>query len=124
MLSAFRQWQKAEPGNCVPARAANAAAACLADAFVHLQLRENMPRLVEAVESAGQTVTWVCDPMHGNTESVAGYKTRRYERIRQEVRPSPASPQSPKGSSPARDAVTCAAQRARRDLPGHAEDHV
>lgn len=45
-----------------------------------------MPRLVEAVQSAGQIVTWVCDPMHGNTESVAGYKTRRYERIRQEVR--------------------------------------
>ena len=59
---------------------------------VCLQLRENMPRLVEAVESAGQTVTWVCDPMHGNTESVAGYKTRRYERIRQEVRPCPACP--------------------------------
>ena len=54
-----------------------------------------MPRLVEAVESAGQTVTWVCDPMHGNTESVAGYKTRRYERIRQEVHPSPASLISP-----------------------------
>ena len=50
------------------------------------QLRENMPRLVEAVQSAGQIVTWVCDPMHGNTESVAGYKTRRYERIRQEAR--------------------------------------
>ena len=44
-----------------------------------------MPRLIEAVQSAGQIVTWVCDPMHGNTESVAGYKTRRYERIRQEV---------------------------------------
>ena len=55
-----------------------------------------MPRLVEAVESAGQTVTWVCDPMHGNTESVAGYKTRRYERIRQEVRPSLGIPHSPK----------------------------
>lgn len=51
-----------------------------------VQLRDNMPRLVEAVQSAGQIVTWVCDPMHGNTESVAGYKTRRYERIRQEVR--------------------------------------
>ena len=44
-----------------------------------------MPRLIEAVQSAGQIVTWVCDPMHGNTECVAGYKTRRYERIRQEV---------------------------------------
>ena len=50
-----------------------------------MQLRDNMPRLVEAVQRAGQIVTWVCDPMHGNTESVAGYKTRRYERIRQEV---------------------------------------
>lgn len=49
------------------------------------KVREHMPRLVEAVQQAGQIVTWVCDPMHGNTESVAGYKTRRYERIRQEV---------------------------------------
>jgi 3-deoxy-7-phosphoheptulonate synthase len=49
------------------------------------QVRANLPRLVKAVQSAGQVVTWVCDPMHGNTESVAGYKTRRYERIRAEV---------------------------------------
>jgi Class-II DAHP synthetase family len=32
-----------------------------------------------------QTVTWVCDPMHGNTETVSNYKTRRYENIRAEV---------------------------------------
>lgn len=31
----------------------------------------------------------MCDPMHGNTECVAGYKTRRYERIRAEVRDPP-----------------------------------
>ena len=48
---------------------------CMAEVVSGLQLRENMPRLVEAVQSAGQIVTWVCDPMHGNTESVAGYKT-------------------------------------------------
>ena len=30
-------------------------------------------------------MTWVCDPMHGNTESCAGFKTRRYERVRAEV---------------------------------------
>ncbi len=30
-------------------------------------------------------VTWVCDPMHGNTETVSNYKTRRYENIRAEV---------------------------------------
>lgn len=35
---------------------------------------------------AGQVVAWVCDPMHGNTEEVSGYKTRRYDNIRAEVR--------------------------------------
>lgn len=32
-----------------------------------------------------QVVTWVCDPVHGNTESVNGFKTRRYENVRAEV---------------------------------------
>ena len=50
-----------------------------------LQLRANLPKMVDAVTSAGQVVTWVCDPMHGNTECVAGYKTRRYDNIRAEV---------------------------------------
>ena len=48
-------------------------------------LREKLPGLIRAVEDAGQTVTWVCDPMHGNTETVEGFKTRRYERVRAEV---------------------------------------
>jgi 3-deoxy-D-arabino-heptulosonate 7-phosphate (DAHP) synthase class II len=34
---------------------------------------------------AGQVVAWVCDPMHGNTEEVSGYKTRRYDNVRAEV---------------------------------------
>ena len=41
------------------------------------KLREKLPQLIEAVERAGQTVTWICDPMHGNTESCGTYKTRR-----------------------------------------------
>jgi 3-deoxy-7-phosphoheptulonate synthase len=49
------------------------------------KLREKFPALIEAVEAAGQVVTWVCDPMHGNTESCNGYKTRRYDNIRAEV---------------------------------------
>eukprot|EP00889_Picochlorum_renovo_P008454 jgi/Picre1/35484/NNA_002946.t1 len=49
------------------------------------KLRENFPRLIQAVQEAGQTVTWVCDPMHGNTESCNGYKTRRYDNVRAEV---------------------------------------
>ncbi|DBA73160.1 TPA: hypothetical protein ACH3X2_010094 [Trebouxia sp. C0005] len=49
------------------------------------KLRAKLPALVQAVERAGQTVTWICDPMHGNTESCGTYKTRRYENIRAEV---------------------------------------
>ena len=41
-----------------------------------------LPPLVEAVRSTGIPVLWVCDPMHGNTESTnSGVKTRRFENI-------------------------------------------
>jgi 3-deoxy-7-phosphoheptulonate synthase len=49
-------------------------------------IEKSLPRLIKAVHETGQTVLWVCDPMHGNTEStVGGYKTRRLENIRQEL---------------------------------------
>ncbi len=45
-----------------------------------------LPKMIEAVRQSGQTVLWVCDPMHGNTEtSTAGFKTRRFENILKEV---------------------------------------
>ncbi|MHB1873012.1 MAG: class II 3-deoxy-7-phosphoheptulonate synthase [Steroidobacteraceae bacterium] len=45
-----------------------------------------LPKMIEAVRQSGQTVLWVCDPMHGNTEtSTAGLKTRRFENILKEV---------------------------------------
>ena len=50
-----------------------------------LQVREKLPALVQAVQNSGQVVTWICDPMHGNTESCSGFKTRRYQNIRAEV---------------------------------------
>src|SRR5690349_6103933 len=34
------------------------------------KLREKLPALIAAVQRSGQVVTWVCDPMHGNTETV------------------------------------------------------
>lgn len=49
------------------------------------KLREKLPGLIEAVQESGQIVTWVCDPMHGNTESCNGYKTRRYDNVRAEI---------------------------------------
>jgi len=43
---------------------------------------EQLPRMIKAVTSLGVPVLWMCDPMHGNTESVAGgRKTRRLENI-------------------------------------------
>jgi len=49
-------------------------------------IEKSLPRLIQAVRETGQSVLWVCDPMHGNTEStVGGYKTRRLENIMREV---------------------------------------
>ena len=45
-----------------------------------------LPRAIDAVRQTGQTVLWVCDPMHGNTETTTGgIKTRRFENILREV---------------------------------------
>jgi len=49
------------------------------------KMREFLPGLITAVKESKQNVTWVTDPMHGNTESCEGFKTRRYENIRAEV---------------------------------------
>src|SRR6185312_2658045 len=45
-----------------------------------------LPKAIEAVRETGQTVLWVFDPMHGNTEtSTGGLKTRRFENILHEL---------------------------------------
>jgi 3-deoxy-7-phosphoheptulonate synthase len=49
------------------------------------KMREFLPAQIRAVEAAGMAVTWITDPMHGNTESCGSYKTRRYDNIRAEV---------------------------------------
>jgi len=50
------------------------------------KVAEHLPRLVKAVEDEGANVTWVCDPMHGNTvKSSTGYKTRPFESVLREV---------------------------------------
>jgi 3-deoxy-7-phosphoheptulonate synthase len=46
------------------------------------QVAEKLPPLVEAVRGAGRVVLWICDPMHGNTETTpTGIKTRRFDNI-------------------------------------------
>ena len=45
-----------------------------------------LPALVEAVRATGRTVLWMCDPMHGNTETTPqGVKTRRFDKILSEI---------------------------------------
>jgi 3-deoxy-7-phosphoheptulonate synthase len=45
-----------------------------------------LPKAIAAVRQTGQSVLWVCDPMHGNTETTAGgLKTRRFENILHEL---------------------------------------
>ncbi|MFC8924135.1 class II 3-deoxy-7-phosphoheptulonate synthase [Cellulosimicrobium sp. NPDC057127] len=51
------------------------------------RVREALPPLVEAVAREQVPVTWVTDPMHGNTiTSASGYKTRRFDDVLDEVR--------------------------------------
>jgi 3-deoxy-7-phosphoheptulonate synthase len=45
-----------------------------------------LPGLLRAVSREGRNVLWSCDPMHGNTISAGGYKTRPFDRIMSEIR--------------------------------------
>ena len=48
-------------------------------------IERDLPPLIQAVRATGQMVLWVCDPMHGNTETTAaGVKTRRFDNILEE----------------------------------------
>ena len=50
------------------------------------KVEERLPRLIRAVQDADTPVLWICDPMHGNTESTAeGIKTRRFRNIMKEM---------------------------------------
>jgi 3-deoxy-7-phosphoheptulonate synthase len=45
-----------------------------------------LPKAIHAVRETGQSVLWICDPMHGNTETTTGgIKTRRFENIQEEL---------------------------------------
>ena len=50
--------------------------------FGAAHIDEQLPHLIDTVRSLDVPVMWMCDPMHGNTESAAsGRKTRRLENI-------------------------------------------
>jgi len=50
------------------------------------KIESKLPPLIEAARESGSPVLWVCDPMHGNTETTAsGIKTRRFRNIMSET---------------------------------------
>jgi len=54
--------------------------------FIHRfgikDIEQRLPEMIDAVRATGSPVLWVCDPMHGNTETTAGgVKTRRFDNI-------------------------------------------
>ena len=50
------------------------------------EVERALPPLVEAVTRANRRVLWMCDPMHGNTQSLAsGIKTRSFDDILREI---------------------------------------
>ena len=50
------------------------------------RVTEALPALIERVHGSGATVTWICDPMHGNTySSSTGYKTRSFDDVVSEL---------------------------------------
>jgi 3-deoxy-7-phosphoheptulonate synthase len=50
------------------------------------RVADALPGLVEVVKRSGRAVLWVCDPMHGNTQSApSGLKTRDFDDILREV---------------------------------------
>ena len=58
--------------------------------FIHRfgvkDIEQKLPSMIRAVRDTGSQVLWVCDPMHGNTETTAGgVKTRRFDNILGEV---------------------------------------
>jgi 3-deoxy-7-phosphoheptulonate synthase len=50
------------------------------------QIREKLPKLVEAVKASDANPLWITDPMHGNGMTTKnGYKSRRFDDVMDEV---------------------------------------
>lgn len=50
-------------------------------------IETQLPKLIKATQDTKIPVTWMCDPMHGNTETTEkGYKTRHFDNILSELK--------------------------------------
>jgi 3-deoxy-7-phosphoheptulonate synthase len=51
------------------------------------KIQSTFPQLLKEIDKLGLNITWICDPMHGNTStSNSGYKTRATENILSEIK--------------------------------------
>ncbi|HUB33805.1 MAG TPA: 3-deoxy-7-phosphoheptulonate synthase class II [Bryobacteraceae bacterium] len=54
--------------------------------FGACRIVDELPHLIEMVRSEGGAPLWICDPMHGNTQTThAGVKTRNFQDISAEI---------------------------------------
>lgn len=53
--------------------------------FGYDKVEHYLPKLIRVVEREKRAVIWSCDPMHGNTVTVNGYKTRPFDYVLKEV---------------------------------------
>jgi 3-deoxy-7-phosphoheptulonate synthase len=56
--------------------------------FIHrfgaAKIADHLPKMLDVLQ--GEPIVWLCDPMHGNTQSTSnGYKTRAFEDVASEV---------------------------------------
>ncbi|KAF8176965.1 DAHP synthetase [Pholiota molesta] len=50
------------------------------------KIEDHLPGHIQAVQASGHPVAWICDPMHGNTQtSSSGLKTRHFNNIISEI---------------------------------------
>lgn len=49
------------------------------------KIQDHLPRLIETIQENRMSVTWCCDPMHGNTKSIGDYKSRIVDDILEEI---------------------------------------
>jgi len=52
----------------------------------HDRIKEKLKPLIQVIKSKKLNVTWVCDPMHGNTFAHNNYKVRSFDDIASEVK--------------------------------------
>jgi len=54
--------------------------------YGHDKVKESLPKLIKAVKEINANVTWISDPMHGNTHALScGTKTRAFGKIEKEI---------------------------------------